>query len=186
MTFEEHALPGVWIITPTVYPDSRGWFSETYREETFREHGIETRFVQDNHSHSLRHVLRGLHYQLRHPQAKLCSVVRGEAIDVAVDIRVGSPTFGQVQKELLSGDNGKQVYIPAGFAHGFCVLSETADFLYKCTDYYAADDNYGVAWNDPELGIDWDIESPILSDKDARLPSLKDMPREHLPVYAPS
>ncbi len=186
MTFEEQALPGVWVITPDVYPDPRGWFRETYRESRFREHGIEAPFIQDNHSRSECNVLRGLHYQLRQPQAKLCRVVSGEVLDVAVDIRVGSPTFGQSQTVRLSADNAKQVFIPAGFAHGFRVLSETVDFLYKCTDYYHGDDNYGIAWNDPDLAIDWGVEAPILSDKDAALPLLRDMPREHLPAYDPS
>ena len=175
MTFEEHALPGVWIITPTVYPDSRGWFSETYREETFREHGIETRFVQDNHSHSIRGVLRGLHYQ-KPPKAqgKLVSVIQGEIFDVAVDIRKGSPTYGQWVGEVLSSDTHRLLYVPAGFAHGFCVLSEEADVVYKVTNEYAPDLDRGIIWNDPDLAVQWPIEEPLLSPKDAQLPCLRD------------
>lgn len=183
MILEEQALSGVWIVKPRVYEDRRGWFRETYREELFRAQGIHDRFVQTNHSHSAHRVLRGLHYQLNHPQARLCRVVYGEVMDVVVDIRVGSPTFGRSQTALLSAHNGHQVYVPPGFAHGFVVLSESADFLYGCSDYYHGDDDYGVAWNDPTLGIDWGIDIPVLSEKDGALPLFEDIPAENLPQY---
>jgi dTDP-4-dehydrorhamnose 3,5-epimerase len=128
-------------------------------------------------------VLRGLHYQLKHPQGKLVWVIQGTVLDVAVDIRLGSPTFGQWVSEILSGDNHRQLYIPPGFAHGFCVLSESADFFYKCTEVYLPTDEYGVRWDDPQLGIDWRIDAPLLSEKDRHYPGLADIPRDHLPVY---
>ncbi len=140
-------------------------------------------FVQDNHSRSCKKTLRGLHYQLRRPQAKLCRVVRGEVLDVAVDIRRGSPTFGKVASVVLSAENMHQIYVPVGFAHGFVVVSEEAEFLYKCSDYYDPGGEYGVLWSDPELGIPWNMANPILSEKDSRYPRLRDIPQEHLPRY---
>src|SRR5271167_2295005 len=181
----ETSLPGVLIIKPRVFADPRGFFMETYRENMLAAAGITDRFVQDNHSRSSRGVLRGLHYQLRTPQAKLCRVVQGEVLDIAVDIRVGSPNFGRWMSVLLSGENCLQLYIPRGFAHGFVVRSEMADFLYKCSDYYDAADEYGVLWNDPALGIDWDTPSPILSAKDQSHLPLAQIPSERLPVYQP-
>src|SRR5215813_8401276 len=148
-------LPGVLLIKPQVFNDARGFFYESYRRDRLVELGTTETFVQDNHSRSARGTLRGLHYQLRHPQAKICRVVSGEVRDVLVDIRRGSPTFGKSVSVVLSNENKLSIFIPAGFAHGFLVLSDTADFLYKCTDYYYADDQFGIAWNDPELGIRW-------------------------------
>lgn len=180
----ETSLPGVCVLEPAVFADSRGFFLETYHQEKFAGLGITSRFVQDNHSRSSRHTLRGLHYQLRHPQAKLCRVVLGEVLDVAVDIRQGSPTFGKSVSVLLSADNKRQIYIPEGFAHGFVVLTEAAEFLYKCGDLYTPGDDYGIAWDDPDLGIDWGISAPLLSDKDRRNPRLAEAPADHLPLYA--
>lgn len=178
-------LPGVLVVRPRVHEDPRGFFMETYRRNVLEDAGIQDQFVQDNHSRSSRGVLRGLHYQLRNPQAKLCRVVQGEVLDVAVDIRVGSPTFGQWVSVLLSAANHLQLYIPRGFAHGFAVQSETADFLYKCSDYYSAPDDRGVLWNDPEIGIDWQTPSPILSEKDRGYLRLSQIARDQLPRYQP-
>ncbi len=158
---------------------------ETYRADSLAAAGVHDTFVQDNHSRSSRGVLRGLHYQLRHPQAKLCRVAQGEVLDIAVDIRVGSPNFGKWVGAVLSDENGHALYIPQGFAHGFAVRSETADFLYKCSDYYDATDDRGVLWNDPALGIEWDIPSPILSAKDQQYLPLAQIPRSDLPEYQP-
>lgn len=181
----ETALPGVLILEPRLFSDGRGFFCETYREEALRAAGCDLTFVQDNHSRSAAGTLRGLHYQLKHPQAKLCRVVRGAVLDVVVDIRCGSPTFGRSERVVLSEDNHRQVLIPRGFAHGFLVQSEHADFLYKCDDYYHSDDDFGVAWNDPRLDVDWGCADPVLSAKDMALPRLADIPPENLPVYRP-
>jgi dTDP-4-dehydrorhamnose 3,5-epimerase len=181
----ETSLPGVVVVKPRVFQDARGFFVETYRESILAEAGIHENFVQDNHSRSSHGVLRGLHYQLRHPQAKLCRVARGEVLDVAVDVRAGSSTFGKWVSVVLSGENHLQLFIPKGFAHGFAVRSESADFLYKCSDYFDASDDRGVLWNDPTIGIDWQTESPILSDKDQRYLPLAQIPREQLPQYQP-
>jgi dTDP-4-dehydrorhamnose 3,5-epimerase len=178
-------LPGVVVVKPRVHQDARGFFMETYREKVLAGAGIHEQFVQDNHSHSSRGVLRGLHYQLRSPQAKLCRVVQGEVLDIAVDVRLGSPHFGQWVSVLLSAENHLQLYIPKGFAHGFVVQSETADFLYKCGDYYDAGDDRGVLWNDPEIGIDWQTPSPILSEKDSRYLPLSQIARDQLPRFQP-
>ena len=184
MRFLETRLPGVWIIEPRVLADPRGFFMETYHAGKFAEAGIPTQFVQDNHSCSVRGTLRGLHYQLRHPQAKLCRVVRGEVFDVAVDIRRGSPHFGQWTGALLSAENRRQILVPEGFAHGFLVLSETADFLYKCSDLYTPCDEYGIAWNDPDLRIEWPLQgAPVVSARDEKNPPLAAMPPDHLPFY---
>jgi len=179
----ETSLPDVLLIQPRVFGDARGFFKETYRQNALAEAGIRETFVQDNHSRSSRGVLRGLHYQLRHPQAKLCRVVQGEVLDIAVDIRVGSPHFGKWVGVMLSGENHTQIYIPKGFAHGFVVRSETADFLYKCSDYYDGPDDRGVLWNDPDLGIEWDTSSPIISEKDQRYLKLSQIPHDQLPRY---
>jgi dTDP-4-dehydrorhamnose 3,5-epimerase len=176
----ETGLPGVCILEPRVFPDRRGFFFESYNDRALAELGITDRFVQDNHSRSSRGTLRGLHYQSEPGQVKLVRVVVGEVYDVAVDVRWGSPTFGQHVGVLLSAENRRQLYVPVGFAHGFCVLSETADFLYKVTSYYAPQDERGVLWNDPALGIAWPVDEPILSDKDLRLPLLKDIPRDYI------
>jgi dTDP-4-dehydrorhamnose 3,5-epimerase len=175
----------VLLLKPRVFEDSRGFFMETYRAEALAGVGVRGTFVQDNLSHSLRGVLRGLHYQLRRPQAKLCRVVQGEVFDVAVDIRSGSPHLGKWVGAVLSSTNHHALYIPAGFAHGFVVLSDTADFLYKCTDYFDSADDCGVLWNDPALAIDWMAVAPILSAKDLRHLPLAEIPRERLPVYQP-
>ena len=179
------SLPGVLVVKPRVFVDPRGFFMETYRENVLATAGVREQFVQDNHSRSSRDVLRGLHYQLQNPQAKLCRVSSGEVLDIAVDIRVGSPNFGKWVSVLLSGENHLQLYIPKGFAHGFAVRSETADFLYKCSEYYDASDDRGVLWNDPEIGIDWQTQSPILSDKDRRNLPLSQIAHDQLPRYQP-
>ena len=181
----ETSLPGVLLIKPRVFADPRGFFTETYRQNVLAEAGIRETFVQDNHSHSSRGVLRGLHYQLRNPQAKLCRVTQGEVLDIAVDVRLGSPNFGKWVSVLLSGENHTQIYIPKGFAHGFVVRSEETDFLYKCSDYFDASDDRGVLWNDPDIGIDWDMPSPILSEKDQRYLRLAQIAPDQLPRYQP-
>jgi|HubBroStandDraft_5_1064220.scaffolds.fasta_scaffold14727_2 dTDP-4-dehydrorhamnose 3,5-epimerase len=179
----ETALPGVVIVKPRVFEDPRGFFMETYRQNVLAEAGIHEAFVQDNHSHSSRGVLRGLHYQLRQPQAKLCRVALGEVLDIAVDVRLGSPTFGKWVSVVLSGENRQQLFIPKGFAHGFVVRSETADFLYKCSDYFDGADDRGVLWNDPGIGIDWQTDEPILSGKDRQYLPLDQIAHENLPRY---
>lgn len=173
MKVTETSLSGVLIIEPKVFGDSRGFFFESYHERRYREAGIKVRFVQDNRSRSTRGVLRGLHYQLQHPQGKLVSVYAGEVYDVAVDIRLGSPTFGKYCGIHLKAEEYKQFYIPPGFAHGFCVLSDSADFTYKCSEYYNPDDEKGLQWNDPALGVQWPITDPELSSKDTKLPTLE-------------
>ena len=183
LKFTEQSLPGVMLIEPAVFEDDRGFFMETYHTSKYGEAGLDQQFVQDNHSHSRRHTLRGLHYQLKHPQGKLVYVIAGEILDIAVDIRRGSPTFGQWTGTLLSDKNKRQLFIPAGFAHGLCVVSETANVMYKCTDLYATGDEYGILWSDPTIDIVWPIENPILSEKDAKNPQLKDVPASLLPVY---
>jgi len=165
-------LPGVVLVEPDLHRDRRGFFLETYHLEKYRAGGIEGTFVQDNHSRSARGALRGLHAQVRAPQAKLVRAVEGEMFDVAVDIRRGSPRFGRWVGHRLSGDNFLQLYIPPGFAHGFCVLSEVVHVEYKCTAFYDADDEITVAWNDPEIGIAWPLDDPTLSAKDAAAPPL--------------
>ncbi len=165
----ETAIPDVKLIEPKVFGDDRGFFLESFQAERYAaQAGITLAFVQDNHSRSARNVLRGLHFQRSKPQGKLVRVVRGEVLDVAVDIRRGSPTFGNVVAEILSEDNKRQLWIPPGLAHGFVVLSETADFEYKCTDYYDPSDEGSLIWNDPDLNIDWRVTDPILSAKDAQ------------------
>jgi dTDP-4-dehydrorhamnose 3,5-epimerase len=170
------ALPGVVIIQPRVFGDARGYFKETWQRERYAAAGLALDFVQDNVSRSRRGTLRGLHFQLRHPQGKLVQVFEGEVFDVAVDVRRDSPTFGRWDGTLLSADNHRQLYIPPGFAHGFCVLSETADLFYKCSDYYHPEDERTLLWNDPGVGIDWPLEdAPLLSDKDRRGTPLADL-----------
>ncbi len=176
-------LPGVLLIEPEVFEDSRGFFMETFHQNKYAEVSIDQAFIQDNYSHSTRGVLRGLHYQLKHPQGKLIYVITGEIFDVAVDIRQGSPTFGQWVGQYLSDQNKRQIFIPEGFAHGFCVISETADVLYKATDLYNPDDEYGVLWYDPDIGIDWPVKVPIVSDKDNHYPGLRDAKETQLPIY---
>jgi dTDP-4-dehydrorhamnose 3,5-epimerase len=173
----------VYLIEPRVFTDARGFFMETWQAQRYQQASIPGPFVQDNYSYSTRGVLRGLHYQLQHPQGKLVYVLQGEVFGVAVEIRRGSPTFGSWVGEILSGDNHRQLYIPTGFAHGFCVLSEAAYFLYKCTDFYVPEDEYGLRWDDPTLGIPWPVSAPFLSEKDRHYPTLATIPREHLPVF---
>ena len=173
--------PEVLLIEPDVFPDPRGFFMETFHSVKYAEHGLPAVFLQDNHSRSSRGVLRGLHYQLNNPQGKLVRVVSGEVFDVAVDIRRGSPWFGKWVGAILSEENHRQMYVPPGFAHGFCTLSEHADFLYKCTDLYAPGDEYGIAWDDPEIAIEWPEMDYLISDKDLANPSL--IESDHLPEY---
>lgn len=167
----ETALPGVLILEPKVFGDNRGFFQETWRADTYSNIGIPP-FVQDNHSRSAKGVLRGLHSQRTRPQGKLVRVSRGTVFDVAVDINPYSPTFGQHVGAELSDSNHRQFYVPPGYAHGFCVISDDADFLYKCTEYYQPGDEIGVLWNDPAIGIQWPVNEPLLSDKDRTLPTL--------------
>ena len=173
--------PEVLLIEPDVFPDPRGFFMETFHSIKYAEHGLPAVFLQDNHSRSSRGVLRGLHYQLNNPQGKLVRVVSGEVFDVAVDIRRGSPWFGKWVGAILSEENHRQMYVPPGFAHGFCTLSESADFLYKCTDLYAPGDEYGIAWDDPEIAIEWPEMDYLISDKDLANPLLNES--DHLPEY---
>jgi dTDP-4-dehydrorhamnose 3,5-epimerase len=176
-------LPGVVIIEPRLFGDSRGSFWESWHQGRYRDLGLPEMFVQDNVSKSTRGVLRGLHFQEPKAQGKLVSVLEGEVFDVAVDIRTGSPTFGKSVVMILSGENRHQAYIPPGFAHGFCVTSESAIFVYKCTELYAPEAERGIIWNDPDLAIRWPFEAPTLSEKDARYARLADIDRNHLPAY---
>lgn len=175
MKVTETDLPGVLIIEPKVFGDARGFFKETFQAERYREAGITLPFVQDNHSRSQRGVLRGLHLQKSRPQGKLVSCSRGLVYDVAVDVDPSSDTFGRYVGVELSEDNHRQLWIPPGYAHGFCVVSDVADFQYKCTDLYFPEDEGGLIWNDPEVAIDWPITSPALSAKDEQLPTLRDL-----------
>ena len=172
-TFTPTKIEGVYIIEVKTYGDARGYFMETYKQSDFEEAGLNYTFVQDNQSSSTHGVLRGLHFQKTHPQAKLVRVLRGEVFDVAVDLRGGSPTYGQWVGVILSGENHRQFLIPRGFAHGFVVLSETAEFAYKCDELYHPEDEGGIAWNDPDVAIDWpDVGMPVLSEKDKKHPTL--------------
>ena len=175
-------LPGVVIIEPRVFRDARGFFFESYHAARYVQVGLPGVFVQDNHSCSVRDTIRGLHYQLRRPQGKLLRVTRGVVFDVAVDIRRGSPTCRRWIGIELSADNKRQLYVPPGYAHGFCVISDEAEVEYKCTDYYVPDDERGVAWNDRSLGIEWPVREPILSEKDRGFANL-DADRDDLPIY---
>ena len=175
MKVTETQLEGLLLIEPRIFQDPRGWFYESYTRTKYAEKGIPVEFVQDNHSKSSQGVLRGLHYQVNRAQAKLVRVTEGEVFDVAVDIRPGSSTFGKWAGYRLSSENRLQLYIPEGFAHGFCVLSETVEFLYKCSDYYSPPDERGIIWNDSDISIDWPIDYPILSEKDAAYPTLREL-----------
>ena len=174
-------LPDVLLLEPKRFGDERGFFMEMFHAKRYAELGIPGPFVQDNFSRSAKGILRGLHFQQPNAQGKLVQVLAGAVYDVAVDIRRGSPTFGKWVGVELSADNRRQLWVPAGFAHGFCVLSESADFHYKCTDFYAPGSEHGIAWNDPDLGIPWPVTSPQLSAKDSLAPRLKDAPL--LPTY---
>jgi dTDP-4-dehydrorhamnose 3,5-epimerase len=180
----EKQLPEVKEIQPEILRDSRGSFLETYHESRYAELGITETFVQDNQSFSVKGTLRGLHYQLRHAQAKICRVIEGEALDIAVDIRVGSPRFGKWASTILSGKKQNQIYIPAGFAHGFLALTEGVQLAYKCSEYYDPEDTYGILWSDPGLAIPWGISAPILSGNDMKYPPLSTISHELLPRYS--
>lgn len=173
-------IEDVKIVEPQVFQDKRGFFLETYHVGRFSSAGLADVFVQDNLSHSVKNTLRGLHFQVTHPQAKLIQVISGEIFDVAVDIRRASPTFGRWVSVHLSEHNKRQVFIPEGFAHGFCVLSDSARVFYKCSDFYDPDDEGGLLWSDPAIAIDWPIVHPIVSEKDAGLPVISDIPPEKL------
>ena len=182
MRIVETALSGVVVIEPDVIKDVRGFFLETFHADKFKQHGLPTVFVQDNHSKSVGGTIRGLHLQLRHMQGKLIRVIEGAIFDVAVDVRRGSPTFGRWVGASLSADDFKQVYIPPGFAHGFCVLTPTAQIEYKCTDVYDPASEIGIAWNDPALRIDWPNRQPVLSPRDAANPPLASF-TDRLPTF---
>ncbi|MCH8567348.1 MAG: dTDP-4-dehydrorhamnose 3,5-epimerase [Balneolales bacterium] len=176
-------IEDVVIIEPKIFGDVRGFFSEVYRKSWFDSAGVPSIYVQDNLSRSKKNTLRGLHYQYRNSQAKLVMATRGAVLDVAVDIRKGSPTFGKYVKAVLSEENKRMIFIPEGFAHGFAVLTDEADFQYKCSNYYDPESERSIFWNDPAIGIEWEIDSPILSEKDKNAPLLKDMPENELPLY---
>ncbi|MBF0467484.1 MAG: dTDP-4-dehydrorhamnose 3,5-epimerase [Desulfamplus sp.] len=197
-TEESPILDGVLLVEPDVFADSRGFFLETWHQDRYQSGGIDVNFVQDNHSRSRKGVIRGLHYQLEHPQAKLVYAVRGTIFDVALDIRTGSPTFGKWTGAILSDENRRQLFIPAGFAHGFAVLSDMADVTYKCSDIYTPGDEYGIIYSDPDLDIDWHLDyedgnkgmkgysgltQAIVSNKDICYPKLRDIPDNSLFIY---
>ena len=181
MKIIETSLEGLLVIEPRVFEDKRGYFMETYHGKRYREHGLHCDFVQDNLSWSARGTLRGLHFQIRHPQDKLVQVISGEIFDVVVDLRPGVATYGQWEGFLLSGTNHRQLFIPRGFAHGFCVVSDSAHFAYKCSDFYAPEDEGGIRWSDPDIGIEWPIDRPLVSEKDSGLPLLADLSPDQLP-----
>jgi dTDP-4-dehydrorhamnose 3,5-epimerase len=183
MKVVETALPGVMILEPKVFGDARGFFYESYNKASFRDTGITAELVQSNVSRSIKGVLRGLHYQWPNPQGKLVSVLEGEVYDVAVDIRRGSPTFGRSAGAMLTAENHRHFWVPEGFAHGFCVLSDFATFTYQCTALYDPKADAGIRWNDAALGIDWPVSDPLLSDKDKTTPFLHDVSPERLPVF---
>ncbi len=184
MNITELGINGVLLFEPRVFEDNRGFFLETFNSERYTQSGIQRPFIQDNHSYSSKGTVRGLHYQLTQPQGKLVYCVTGEIFDVAVDIRRGSPTFGKWVGAILSRENHRQLFVPEGFAHGFCVLSDTADVMYKCTDLYKPGDDYGIAWNDPEINIEWPmaVEDAILSEKDLKNPNLSEADLNTLPT----
>ena len=176
------SIPGLCLLEPKVYGDERGWFFEAFREDVLASLGIQARFVQDNQSMSRKGILRGLHYQLGRPQGKLVRVLAGSIFDVAVDLRPGSPTFGKWAGETLSAADRRMMWVPEGFAHGFCVVSEVAEVLYKTTDYYAPAEERGIRWDSPELGIRWPLEgAPTLNARDAAFPTLASLPKADLP-----
>ncbi len=181
MKVEKTFIEGLLIIEPRVFPDQRGLFYESYQKQRYSEAGLDVEFVQDNISHSIKGTIRGLHYQAgEFAQGKLCEVLSGKVLDIAVDIRFGSPTFGKYFAIELSDENHKQFYIPPGFAHGFAVLSEKAIFHYKCTNYYNKESERGIIFNDPDLKIDWQIESPVVSEKDLLLPKFNEIEKDFL------
>lgn len=180
MEFIETDIPDILLLQPEVYRDDRGFFLETFRQEHLDSRDIDIHFVQDNLSKSQEGTVRGLHYQIEQQQDKLIMVMRGTILDVAVDLRRNSPTFGQYTARKLSADNKHQMFIPKGFAHGFSVLSDNALVYYKCSDYYYPEGERGLRWNDPDLGIDWKVDNPIISEKDQHQPRLKEIPNEDL------
>lgn len=179
------SLSGLLIIEPDIYKDHRGFFTETYQQRRYAQIGIDKMFVQDNLSRSVKGTLRGLHFQISRPQAKLVQVLEGEVFDVVVDLRRDSSSFGKWEGVHLSEHNMRQLFIPEGFAHGFCVLSETALFSYKCSDFYVPEDEGGLLWSDPDIGIDWPIKSPMLSTKDQSFSPLKALHSKALPRVSP-
>ena len=181
MIVKNTSLDGVKIITPTIFEDERGYFFESYKAPIFKNNDLPINFVQDNEVKSTKGVLRGLHYQFNRPQGKLVRVISGSILDVAVDIRKGSPTFGQSEIVHLTAENNKMLYIPEGFAHGYLVTSSESIVVYKCTDIYDPNDQYGIIWNDETIGVDWMYDSPILSEKDLMLPALND--QQFFPEY---
>ena len=181
MHFTKTEIPGVVLVDSQVHRDDRGFLLESYHEARYREGGIADTFVQDNHSRSTKGVLRGLHAQSPHWQGKLVRVIEGEVYDVAVDARLGSPTYGQYFGATLSADNFRQLYVPVGVLHGFLVTSDVAQFEYKCTGFYHPEAEFSVAWNDPDLAIDWPIADPVLSDKDRNAPRLRDVQDRLIP-----
>ncbi len=176
-------IEGVMVFEPRVFDDNRGFFMETYQKERYKQAGIDCHFVQDNLSYSVQGTLRGLHYQLHHPQAKLIQVIYGAIFDISVDIRRGSSTFGKWTGVHILGKNRRQVFVPVGFAHGFCIISNSAYVLYKCSDFYKPEDEMGILWSDPEIAIEWPISDPLLSVKDREYPCLSDVPENRLPLY---
>ncbi len=173
-------INGVLIVEPKVFGDTRGHFLETHHQARYETSGINRKFVQDNLSYSEKNILRGLHFQVKKPQAKLVQVVTGEVFDVAVDLRKNSPTFGKWTSVILSETNRRQFFIPEGFAHGFCVLSDNAHFMYKCSDYYDPEDEAGILWSDPDIGIRWPVGDPVISEKDKEYSYLSDLDKNHL------
>ncbi len=177
------SIEGILIIEPRTFKDNRGFFMETYNQNRYNASGINTTFVQDNLSYSLKNTVRGLHFQIKHPQAKLIQVISGEIFDVAVDLRPGSNTFGKWTGIRLSDKNRRQMFIPENFAHGFCVLSKFALFYYKCSDFYVPDDEGGIIWSDPDIGIEWPVKNPIISKKDTQYQKLSALTAEQLPSF---
>jgi dTDP-4-dehydrorhamnose 3,5-epimerase len=183
MNIIKTALDGVLVVVPKIHIDTRGHFFENYNNHDFQALGLPYKFVQDNHVFSNNRVLRGLHYQVQYPQGKLVRVTQGSVYDVAVDIRLGSPTFGAYMGLELTAENKNMLFVPEGFAHGYQVISDTAEVQYKCTQLYHPDDDFGIAWSDPEIQINWPLDNPLLSAKDKKLPDLKNVPDDLLPVY---
>lgn len=181
MKFTKTAIPGAVLIDLDVHGDSRGFFLESYQRRSYANHGMDEEFVQDNRSFSKKGVVRGLHYQIRHPIGHLVYVTHGRVFDVGVDLRPKSPTFGKHIAVTLAAENNQQLYLPPGVAHGFCALGEENEILYKCTDYYFPDDEAGVLWNDPDLGIRWPLENPVVNPRDAAFPKLKNIDSASLP-----
>lgn len=180
MEFEKTEIEGILLLKPRIFKDRRGIFLESYRKSLFKEQGLNIDFVQDNISSSQKNAIRGLHYQIVNPQDKLIMVMKGKILDVAVDLRESSATFGKHVKRIISEDNRHQLFVPKGFAHGFSVLSEEALVYYKCSGYYDPDGERGLLWNDPDLDIDWQVESPIISNKDQNQPTLTEIPKKDL------